>query len=98
MNVACSSSGIFMVLVALQRRKGSRYPEPGSGAGRAPARRAPSGARALPWGSSPARTRRAGERSLGLSMLRLFRQHFPFLLSPTPSMAMLHARVTPRAA
>lgn len=43
-----------------------------------------------------ARTRRAGERSLGLSMLRLFRQHFPFLLSPTPSMAMLHARVTPR--
>lgn len=43
-----------------------------------------------------ARTRRAGERSLGLSMLRLFRQHFPFLLSPIPSMGMLHARVSPR--
>jgi type VI secretion system protein ImpG len=43
-----------------------------------------------------ARTRRSAERGLGLSMLRLFRQHFPFLLSPVPSVAMLQAHTSPR--
>lgn len=42
-----------------------------------------------------ARTRRAAERSLGLSMLRMFRQHFPFLLSPVPAFGMLRARTLP---
>jgi len=43
-----------------------------------------------------ARTRLAAERSLGESMLRLFRQYFPFLVSSVPSAGMLRARVTPR--
>lgn len=43
-----------------------------------------------------ARTRLAAERNLGESMLRVFRQYFPFLVSPVPSATMLRARVTPR--
>jgi len=38
-----------------------------------------------------ARTRLAAERNVGQSMVRLFRQHFPFLLSPVPAMTMLQA-------
>jgi type VI secretion system protein ImpG len=43
-----------------------------------------------------ARTRLAAERNLSDSMLRVFRQYFPFLVSPVPSATMLRARVTPR--
>lgn len=43
-----------------------------------------------------ARTRLAAERSVDQSMLRVFRQHFPFLLDPTPAMAMLSAEPTAR--
>ena len=43
-----------------------------------------------------ARTRVAAERNVGESMLRLFRQHFPYLLSPVPAMTMLAAGVTAR--
>lgn len=43
-----------------------------------------------------ARTRRASERSLTISMMRVFRQHFPHLLSPMPAMAMLHAKTDSR--
>jgi type VI secretion system protein ImpG len=42
-----------------------------------------------------ARTRLAGMRSLDQSVQRIFRQHFPSLLGPTPAMAML--RATPGA-
>lgn len=38
-----------------------------------------------------ARTRLAAERSVAQSMLRIFRQHFPFLLCPVPAMTMLRA-------
>jgi type VI secretion system protein ImpG len=43
-----------------------------------------------------ARTRLAAERSVTESMLRLFRQHFPFLLAPVPAMALLKATCTRR--
>jgi type VI secretion system protein ImpG len=43
-----------------------------------------------------ARTRVAAERTVGDSLLRLFRQHFPYALSPMPAMAMLGAQVTQR--
>ncbi|NOK18752.1 type VI secretion system baseplate subunit TssF [Corallococcus carmarthensis] len=38
-----------------------------------------------------ARTRRAGQRALERSTLRLFQQHFAYLLNPIPAMAMLRA-------
>jgi len=38
-----------------------------------------------------ARTRLAGQRALARSTLRLFRQHFPYVLNPMPAMAMLRA-------
>ncbi|RKH25624.1 hypothetical protein D7Y13_23425 [Corallococcus praedator] len=38
-----------------------------------------------------ARTRRAGQRALERSTLRLFQQHFAYLLNPVPAMAMLRA-------
>lgn len=38
-----------------------------------------------------ARTRLAGQRALTRSTLRLFRQHFPYVLNPMPAMAMLRA-------
>jgi type VI secretion system protein ImpG len=38
-----------------------------------------------------ARTRLAGQRSLARSTLRLFRQHFSYMLNPMPAMAMLRA-------
>lgn len=43
-----------------------------------------------------ARTRLAAERSIDQSMLRVFRQHFPYLLDPTPAMVMLAAQPTSR--
>lgn len=38
-----------------------------------------------------ARTRLAGQRALTRQTLRLFQQHFPYVLSPLPAMAMLQA-------
>ncbi|RKG65173.1 hypothetical protein D7V80_24235 [Corallococcus sp. CA054B] len=38
-----------------------------------------------------ARTRRAGQRALERSTLRLFQQHFAYLLNPIPAMAMFRA-------
>nr|AYM52490.1 hypothetical protein [Archangium sp.] len=38
-----------------------------------------------------ARTRLAGQRALARNTLRLFRQHFPYVLNPVPAMAMLRA-------
>jgi type VI secretion system protein ImpG len=38
-----------------------------------------------------ARTRLAGQRSIARSTMRLFQQHFPYVLSPVPTMAMLRA-------
>lgn len=43
-----------------------------------------------------ARTRLAGQRSILRSTLRLFRQHFGFVLAPLPSMALLRARADAR--
>jgi type VI secretion system protein ImpG len=43
-----------------------------------------------------ARTRLASERSLTDSLLRMFRQHFPYVLSPMPPMAMLRGATTAR--
>lgn len=43
-----------------------------------------------------ARTRLAADRNVGESLLRIFRQHFPYLLSPVPSMVMLQANVSRR--
>jgi type VI secretion system protein ImpG len=43
-----------------------------------------------------ARTRVAAHRSIDDSLLRIFRQHFPYLLGPVPAMAMLCARPTAR--
>ena len=43
-----------------------------------------------------ARTRLAAERGIDQSMLRIFRQHFPYLLDPTPAMVMLSAKPTAR--
>ena len=39
-----------------------------------------------------ARTRLAADRSLHRSILRIFRQHFSYLLGPLPAMAMLRAQ------
>jgi type VI secretion system protein ImpG len=38
-----------------------------------------------------ARTRLAGQRAIARGALRLFQQHFPYMLSPMPAMAMLQA-------
>jgi type VI secretion system protein ImpG len=38
-----------------------------------------------------ARTKIAGHRSIDQSLLRIFRQHFPYLLDPAPAMTMLRA-------
>jgi type VI secretion system protein ImpG len=38
-----------------------------------------------------ARTRLAGQRSIARGTMRLFQQHFPYVLSPVPAMAMLRA-------
>ncbi|MFT3765640.1 MAG: type VI secretion system baseplate subunit TssF [Minicystis sp.] len=43
-----------------------------------------------------ARTRLAAEHSIDQSMLRVFRQHFPYLLDPSPAMVMLSAVPTAR--
>src|SRR4051812_3658837 len=43
-----------------------------------------------------ARTRMATQRNVGQSMLRIFRQHFPYLLSPIPAMSMLRAKTSAR--
>ncbi len=43
-----------------------------------------------------ARTRLAATRNVAESLLRIFRQHFPYLLSPVPAMVMLRANVTRR--
>lgn len=43
-----------------------------------------------------ARTRVASERNLEGSLLRIFRQHFPYLLSPIPAMVMLRGEVSRR--
>jgi len=43
-----------------------------------------------------ARTRLAGQRNIGQSLLRIFRQQFPFLTSPVPAMAILRATPTRR--
>jgi type VI secretion system protein ImpG len=43
-----------------------------------------------------ARTKLAGQRSIDLSLLRIFRQHFPYLLDPPPAMTMLRAETTAR--
>lgn len=43
-----------------------------------------------------ARTRLASQRNVGQSLLRIFRQHFPFLTSPVPAMALLRAKPTRR--
>ena len=43
-----------------------------------------------------ARTRLAAERNVGQGMVRIFRQHFPFLLSPVPAMTMLKASPSSR--
>jgi type VI secretion system protein ImpG len=42
-----------------------------------------------------ARTRVAAERTVNESLLRIFRQHFPYTLSPMPAMVMLRATSTP---
>lgn len=41
-----------------------------------------------------ARTRQVGERAVNESLLQLFRQYFPYLLSPLPAMALLRANVS----
>jgi type VI secretion system protein ImpG len=38
-----------------------------------------------------ARTRLAGQRAISRSTMRLFQQHFPYVLSPMPAMGMLRA-------
>ena len=43
-----------------------------------------------------ARTRLASQRNLGKSLLRIFRQHFPFFTNPVPAMALLRAKPTRR--
>ena len=43
-----------------------------------------------------ARTKLAGQRSIDQSLLRIFRQHFPYLLDPAPAMTMLRAEPTAR--
>lgn len=43
-----------------------------------------------------ARTRLASQRNVGQSLLRIFRQQFPFFTSPMPAMALLRARPTRR--
>lgn len=43
-----------------------------------------------------ARTRVAAERTVNESLLRLFRQHFPYALNPMPAMVMLQAGTTLR--
>ncbi len=43
-----------------------------------------------------ARTRLAAERNIDQSMLRIFRQHFSYLLDPVPAMVMLSATPTAR--
>lgn len=43
-----------------------------------------------------ARTRIAAQRNVGQSMLRMFRQHFSYLLNPVPAMTMLRAETTAR--
>lgn len=43
-----------------------------------------------------ARTRIAAERNIDQSMLRIFRQHFSYLLDPVPAMVMLSATPTAR--
>jgi type VI secretion system protein ImpG len=43
-----------------------------------------------------ARTRLAATRSLDNSLLRIFRQHFPYLLDPMPAMTMLRAESSSR--
>ncbi|MBT6178657.1 MAG: hypothetical protein HOI23_15530 [Deltaproteobacteria bacterium] len=43
-----------------------------------------------------ARSRLAGERSVERHSLRMFEQHFPYLLSPVPAMTMLRALPGPR--
>jgi type VI secretion system protein ImpG len=43
-----------------------------------------------------ARTRLAAERNIDQSMLRIFRQHFSYLLDPIPAMVMLSATPTAR--
>ncbi|MEC9464410.1 MAG: type VI secretion system baseplate subunit TssF [Myxococcota bacterium] len=43
-----------------------------------------------------ARSRLAGERSVNRQTLRMFLQHFPYLLSPVPAMTMLKATPTMR--
>jgi type VI secretion system protein ImpG len=43
-----------------------------------------------------ARTRVSSERNLEASLLRIFRQHFPYLLSPIPAMVMLRGEVSRR--
>ena len=43
-----------------------------------------------------ARTRVAAERNIDQSMLRIFRQHFSYLLDPMPAMVMLSATPTAR--
>ncbi len=43
-----------------------------------------------------ARTRLASQRNVGQSLLRIFRQQFPFFTSPMPAMGLLRARPTRR--
>jgi type VI secretion system protein ImpG len=43
-----------------------------------------------------ARTRLAAERAVDQSLLRLLRQHFPYVLSPLPAAAVVRAEVTTR--
>src|SRR3569832_2795528 len=43
-----------------------------------------------------ARTRVSAERNIDQSMLRIFRQHFSFLLDPVPALVMLSATPTAR--
>lgn len=43
-----------------------------------------------------ARTRLASQRNVGQSLLRIFRQHFPFFTSPMPAMALLRAKPSRR--
>ena len=43
-----------------------------------------------------ARSRMAGVRSVERHSLRMFEQHFPYLLSPVPAMTMLRAVAGPR--
>jgi type VI secretion system protein ImpG len=42
-----------------------------------------------------ARTRIAAERTVNESLLRIFRQHFPYALAPMPAMVMLRAQPSP---